>query len=190
MTTSAPTSAPSIPTMHTIAPAFKLPAHSDAESFGSAAWLWMHSNLHKHHPLIALEHTLLPAIRLGQYVLVLEQDATTGVRRPIGYLGWANLSPQAEARYISNPIAGLRSEDWNSGDRMWFTDFIAPFGHAAKVHAIWKPLFAHASGRYMYHRSNERGVQVRQFVGAQVNPADARQWWAQRPMLAVSRQPG
>ena len=174
---------------HIAAPAFNLPAQSDAESFGSSVWLWMHAAKHNNRPIFALEHMLLPAIHLGQYILVLEQSASTGVRRPIGYLGWANLSAEAEARYVQNPITGLTRNDWNSGDRMWFVDFVAPFGHAAKVHSLWKPLLAKSSGRFMYHRSNERGVQVRQFTGAQVSPEEAQQWWAQRPILAVPTSP-
>jgi len=170
---------------HIVAPAFNLPAQSDAESFGSAVWLFMHGGRHNSQPLFALEHTLLPAIQLGQYILVLEKNASNGPGRPVGYLGWANLSAEVEARYVQNPVTGLTRDDWNSGDRMWFTDFIAPFGQAAKVHGIWKPLFASISSRYLYHRSNERGLQVRQFVGAKVAPDTARAWWAQRPILAA-----
>ena len=170
---------------HIIAPAFNLPAQSDAESFGAIVWLWMHSSRHSSHPIYALEQTLLPAVHLGQYILVMKLDAHSGARKPIGYLGWANLSAEAEARYLQNPISGLTRDDWSSGDRMWFIDFVAPFGEAAKVHSLWKPLIAKSSGRFMYHRSNERGIQVRQFTGAQVTPEEARQWWAQRPMLAV-----
>lgn len=176
-------------TTHIVAPAFNLPATSDAESLGVAVWLWMHAPKHNTRPLFALEHGLLPAIHLGQYVLVIEKDTQTGARRPIGYLGWANLSAEAEARYVDNPITGLQRDDWNSGDRMWLIDFVAPFGHAAKVHATWRPLFAKAVVRYMYHRSNERGVQVREITGLQVKPDEARQWWAQRPILAVPRPP-
>jgi cytolysin-activating lysine-acyltransferase len=169
----------------TIAPAFNAPATSDAESFGSAIWLWMQSNKHCDRPLFALKDMLLAPIQLGQYVLVMEHTPHGAGRRPIGYLGWANLSAEAEARYVDNPLTGLRREDWNSGDRMWFIDFVAPLGHAAQVHATWKPLLAHSSGRYMYHRSNERGVQIRKFVGARVSAQEASHWWAQRPVMAV-----
>lgn len=172
-------------TYKVIAPVFNLPAQSDAESFGSVVWLLMHGERHNGQPLFALEHTVLPAIGLGQYVLVLELDAQSGARRPVGYLGWANLSAEAESRYVRNPVSGLTREDWNSGDRMWFTDYATPFGNTSKVHNLWKPLFAKASARFMYHRSNERGVHIRQFTGAQVKPEEARQWWADRPILAA-----
>lgn len=172
-------------TYHVIAPAFNHPAASDAESFGSAVWLWMNATPHSQRPLFALEHMLLPAIRLGQYVLVIEKSSGTGALRPVGYLGWANLSAEAEARYVNKPITGLQSDDWNSGDRMWCIDFMAPFGNASPIYNQWKSLFASASARYLYHRSHERGVQVRQFKGARVTSDQAHQWWATRPILAV-----
>nr|WP_315465325.1 toxin-activating lysine-acyltransferase [uncultured Rhodoferax sp.] len=167
-----------------IAPAFHLPPHSDAEAFGSIAWLWMHGQSHRDMPLAALNQALLPAIHLQQYVLVLDtrQQAAT----PVGYLSWANLSAEAEQRYLHTPLLGLRPEDWNSGDRMWLVDFFAPFGHSAQMLALWKPLLAGISARYMYHRSNERGISVRTFTGARVDPAYARQWWSDRPMLATA----
>jgi hypothetical protein len=45
-------------------------------------------------------------------------------------------------------------------------------------------LFCTANARYLYHRSNERGVRVLNFVGTNVDPAYSRQWWKERPMLA------
>lgn len=168
----------------TIAPAFNLPAHSDAEAFGSVVWLWMHGTNHSNLPLAALNQVLLPAIQLQQYVLILDESQQAA--KPVGYLSWANLSAEAEQRYLHSPNLGLSPEDWNGGDRMWFIDFFAPFGHSAQMLALWKPLFASISARYMYHRSNERGVSVRTFTGARVDPAYARQWWTDRPMLAAA----
>jgi hypothetical protein len=46
---------------------------------------------------------------------------------------------------------------------------------------------ANLSARYVYRRSHERGVIVRTFTGERVDPACARQWWADRPMLAAPR---
>ncbi|MBU0587056.1 MAG: toxin-activating lysine-acyltransferase [Gammaproteobacteria bacterium] len=169
------------------APAFDMPVHSDAEAFGVATWLWMHAKNHREVPLLALDHMLLPAINLRQYVLVLE-EAQHGTR-PIGYLSWANLSAEAESRYLNNPLKGLSNQDWNSGDRMWCIDFFAPFGHSRQVLALCKPFFSKASARYMYHRSHEQGVRVMTFTGPRVDPAYARQWWADRPMMAAPPTP-
>jgi cytolysin-activating lysine-acyltransferase len=158
------------------------PLISEAEYFGSAAWLWMHSPNHRKLPLHALNDLLLPAIRLHQFVLVME--VLEQGSRPIAYFGWANLNAQTESRYIRNPLSGLGPEDWNSGDRMWLTDYFVPFGHIGRVHKLLQSLMCKASLRYLYHRSNERGVRVCTFTGAQVDPAYARQWWIERRMLA------
>lgn len=169
------------------APAFDMPVHSDAEAFGCATWLWMHASKHREMPLLALDHRLLPTISLQQYVLVLEK--TESSTRPIGYLGWANLSAEAESRYLHDPFNGLSNQDWNSGDRMWFVDFFAPFGHSKQLQALCKPFFSGISARYMYHRSHEHGVRVKTVAGSRVAPAYARKWWADRPMLAARPTP-
>ena len=172
-------------TYKVISPACNHPAASDAESFGLATWLWMHAPKHNVRPLYALDQALMPAIELGQYVIVIETNHETGAVRPVGYLSWANLTPEAEARYVQNPIQGLGRGDWNSGERMWLVDFVAPFGHAARVHATWRPLLATSSARFMYHRSHERGVEIRLCIGIRAQPHEARQWWAERPILAA-----
>jgi len=148
-------------TYKVISPACNHPAASDAESLGLATWLWMHAPKHNVRPLYALDHMLMPAIELGQYVIVIETNHETGAVRPVGYLSWGNLSPEAEALYV------------------------APFGHAAMVHATWRPLLATSSARFMYHRSHERGVEIRLCIGIRAQPHEARQWWAERPILAA-----
>ena len=160
---------------------------NDAEIFGSAVWLWMQGPNHRNLPLHALDRLLLPAVRIQQFALVMETDAQT--TRPVGYMAWANLGAQAESRYIASPLYGLNEEDWNSGDRMWCTDFFAPQASPHRVQRVLAPLFARASFRYMSHRSNERGAKVFTFRGAQVDPAYARQWWTDRPMLAYQEPP-
>lgn len=173
------------PRYSVIAPTRQYPAASQAESFGSAVWLLSHSRVHRQQPLWALGRTVLPAIELGQYALVLERGTEASTQRPVGYLSWAMLNPEAEARYVQNPINGLAAADWNSGERLWYVDYVVPFGKVPRIHRIFKSLQSEVSGRYMYHRSHERGVQVRRFSGAGVDRQTARQWWAQRPILAA-----
>ncbi len=168
-----------------IAPAFDLPPRSEAEAFGSATWLWTHSKNHCVVPLLALEDLLLPAIARRQYVIVLKK--TGKVTRPVGYMSWANLSADAESRYLHNSSLGLHGDDWNSGDRMWLIDCFAPFGDVAAVIRLCKPLFARVSARYINHHSNERGLTVRTVTGGKVDRTYAKQWWSERPMLAAKR---
>jgi hemolysin-activating ACP:hemolysin acyltransferase len=69
---------------------------------------------------------------------------------------------------------------------MWFTHCFAPFGDALRIRSLLRPLFDRASARYLCHRSNERGVRVFTFTGSRVAPNYARQWWSERPMLAIN----
>jgi cytolysin-activating lysine-acyltransferase len=164
-----------------IAPALGHPAASSAESFGSAAWLWMHSRQHSDLPLMALNNLLLPSIGLQQYILLLQSDHKG--KRPIAFLCWANLNAQTEKSYIQSTRRGLQSDQWNSGDRMWITDWLTPFGHAPHLHRIAKSLLAKASLRFIAHRGHERGFHIRIRSGAQVEPAHAMDWWRERPLL-------
>lgn len=46
---------------------------------------------------------------------------------PISFVSWAFLDEAAEKRLFDNG-GKLRPEDWNSGDRLWIIDIVAPFG--------------------------------------------------------------
>lgn len=169
------------------APALQPNAHvpSEAELLGSIAWLWMNSPKHRHLPLDALQTLLLPPLRLRQYILVIEELPNGS--RPVAYLGWANLSEAAESRYVADPYNGLQPSDWNSGDRMWLTDYFIPFGNVRPIHKRLEAWMSKASFRYLYHRGQEQGVKVRTFAGAHVDKAYAALWWRDRPMLALSK---
>lgn len=100
---------------------------SEAEVLGATVWLWMHSPMHRDAPLHALPTLLLPIIKRRQYVLVIEND------RPVFFLNWAWLNEEAEARYLTRPSIEMPEADWDSGNRIWFCDWIAPFGHTRDV---------------------------------------------------------
>lgn len=70
---------------------------------------------------LCLPINVLPAIRANQYALL------TRVNYPVAYCSWANLSLENEIKYL-NDVTSLVAEDWTSGDRKWFIDWIAPFG--------------------------------------------------------------
>ena len=165
------------------APTLDRPPHSEAEAFGAAAWLWMQSTDHRTLPLEALQTLLLPPVQAGQYLLV--QARTAQGIQPVAYMAWANLSAEAESRYLAHPLRGLQAADWRSGDRMWVTDWITPFGHAYVLRSLVLQLLPKACFRFMYHRGNERGLRIKTYRGRAVTPAQASQWWQERPMLAT-----
>ena len=144
---------------------------SEAEVFGAAVWPWTQSESHRDAPLHTLKALLLPAIKTQQFVLV-EKGG-----KPVFYLSWANMNAEAERRYMSSPPIFMPEADWNSGDRMWILDWVAPFGHTK----IMKPLvlqhlFANLSMRSLYHRGKSKGLRVMTFHGMAVMPEEKEAW--------------
>ena len=67
-----------------------------------------------------------PPIALNQYRLFRFDNV------PRGLITWARLSAEAERRYVAGEL--LQPRDWQSGDRLWLLDMIAPYrGLAAGI---------------------------------------------------------
>jgi cytolysin-activating lysine-acyltransferase len=154
---------------------------NEAEALGSAVWLWMHSASHRNFPLHTLSALILPALRHRQFLLAFEAG------RPVFYLSWANLSLAAEQRYISQHPLQMPDSDWNSGQRLWFLDLIAPFGQTQKlIRIVRQKVFAGRCARYLYHHGNERGMRIKTFHGSAVFPHEARDWFAHHPVVSTN----
>ncbi|KIH84135.1 toxin-activating lysine-acyltransferase [Pseudomonas batumici] len=149
----------------------------EAQVLGSAVWLWMHSTNHQDAPLHSLSTLLLPAIKKRQFILISEAG------RPVFFLSWLNLSAEAEARYLREPAVCLPPADWDSGDRLWINDWVAPFGHTRCVSSLLRRrLWARRIGRSLYHRGEERGMRVLNFQGIAVPDLEAQAWFATHPL--------
>jgi len=156
---------------------------SEAEMLGAAVWLWMHSEMHRDAPLHVLPVVLLPVIKRCQYVLVQEGD------RPVFFLSWAWMDESAEQRYLHEQVITLPESDWCCGDRMWFRDFIAPFGHASQVfRLVREEIFPHHIARYLWHRGGEKGRRIKTFYGSRVTSDDIRQWKRAHPLSVTIPQ--
>nr|P55124.1 RecName: Full=Leukotoxin-activating lysine-acyltransferase LktC; Short=Leukotoxin C; Short=Toxin-activating protein C [Mannheimia cf. haemolytica]AAA16443.1 PllktC [Mannheimia cf. haemolytica]prf//2117209A phlC gene [Mannheimia cf. haemolytica] len=90
---------------------------------GNITWLWMNSPLHREWSCELLARNVIPAIENQQYMLLIDNDV------PIAYCSWADLSLETEVKYIKD-ISSLTPEEWQSGDRRWIIDWVAPFGHS------------------------------------------------------------
>ena len=169
---------------------------SPMQAFGAVVWLWGHVQEHRDLPLRALPSLVMAPIKHQQYILACAAETTPVAPitsllaagqdlKPVAYVAWANLSAEAESRYLNNPATGLRPEDWTSGERMWFTDFFAPFGHSHAFKQAICQCLPHSCARYLHHRGNERGMRVKTYRGAAVTPDQAHAWWQARPMQAL-----
>lgn len=160
-----------------IAPGLIEQTWNEAEVMGSAVWLWMHSQSLREMPLHTLSSLLLPAIKHRQFILASEGG------RPVFYLSWANLSLDAENRYLRQHRICMPESDWNSGDRMWILEWVAPFGHTrVMTRLLEQQLFASRCARSLYHRGDERGARVMTFRGAAMLHEEARTWFQSHPV--------
>ncbi|MGC4062134.1 MAG: toxin-activating lysine-acyltransferase [Aquabacterium sp.] len=157
---------------------------SQAQCLGSATWLWMHSKSHRDTPLHTLPTLLMPPLLHRQFVIATRSD----LDQPVFYMAWAMLSEEAEARYMRNPPILMQQADWTSGDRMWITDWIAPFGHTqAMARLVLRHLLPRSCMRSLKHHEHrghhgEGAVRVNTFRGRDATQDDARQWWQARPI--------
>lgn len=88
---------------------------------GPVIMLYMQSSHRRYQFISDLEWLLLPPLVSGQCKLYMKQEY------PISFVSWAFLDEAAEKRLFDNG-GKLRPEDWNSGDRLWIIDIVAPFG--------------------------------------------------------------
>ena len=88
---------------------------------GEMVWLYSFSGIHRDWPVGSIHQWLLPAIMHKQYRIYHKG------KKPVGFVTWAWLSREGETAYVRN-TKSLQPKDWKSGDRLWFLDFIAPFG--------------------------------------------------------------
>ncbi|TAN58208.1 MAG: toxin-activating lysine-acyltransferase [Rhodospirillales bacterium] len=92
-----------------------------AEILGDAVWLMSQSPTHKHLFVADLEWLVMPPVMLRQFRLVRGKD------KPQSFVTWANLNEEAEQRLMAGHTR-LKPSDWNSGERAWIVDLVAPFG--------------------------------------------------------------
>lgn len=163
--------------MDVIAPHFVQQQWTEAEVLGSTVWLWMNSNNHHELPLHTLSAALLPAIKARQFIIAFEAS------KPVFFMSWANMSAEAEARYLHTHQLLMAPEDWCSGERMWIIDWVAPFGHTGKMKQflLQRFLSSHCM-RSLYHRSEKCGRRIQHFFGNLVSRQERRLWKQTHPL--------
>lgn len=163
--------------MKIVAPSVSGETVNEAEVLGSVVWLWMHSKAHRNASLHMLSSLLLPAIKTGQFVLACQNET------PVFYTAWGRLSAAAERRYLHNPPECMPVEDWQSGERTWIFDWLAPFGHTrAMTKLLAVQVFPDQCLRALYHHGERTGLRVMRFHGIAVTPEEARLWSGLNPI--------
>lgn len=129
---------------------------------GHITWLWMNSPLHKHWPVHLLTVNVMPALQHQQFFLLMQDNL------PVAYCSWAKLSLDKEVKYILDTNS-LTLEDWISGDRYWFIDWIAPFGHTKDLYKQMRSRFPNQLFRAIHVTENSTEGKVTEFHGSQVD---------------------
>jgi cytolysin-activating lysine-acyltransferase len=94
-------------------------------SLGAMIELMARSPYHRGQPLrryLAVE--ILPPLRLGQARIWFDESGA-----PTAFLTFAWISPAVEAELHASGRA-LRPDEWACGERLFFNDFVAPYGNA------------------------------------------------------------
>ncbi|EFC4527787.1 TPA: toxin-activating lysine-acyltransferase [Escherichia coli] len=144
----------------------------DLEVVGKVAWLWGCSSLHKSWPISIFHNNVLPAIIHKQYVLLMKNDY------PVAWCSWANLSLENEAKYIMDTNS-LVADDWISGDRKWFIDWIAPFGHTSELYMHMREHYPHSLFRAIRVSQQTSTGKVTEFHGGKIDKTVAKKQFIQ-----------
>lgn len=94
---------------------------------GEIAWLYTQSPLHRGLPMLTLDIVAMPALLKEQLWIFRDGD------QPIGAAFWAFCNETVEAKLQDGPLqtqSPLTLDDWQSGDKIWLVDLLAPFANA------------------------------------------------------------
>lgn len=98
----------------------------NARLMGLACGIAMECKEYLSFRLIDIKAWLMPAIKHKQIMCFFD-----GYNNPIGYVTWANLTPDSEQRLLKDPNFLLHESEWDEGGATWIVDCCFPFGGAA-----------------------------------------------------------
>ena len=128
--------------------------------FGKLVWLYTVSPLHAGWPIFSLRQWVLPPIRLGTFRIYHKGE------RPVGFVSWAMFNEETEQKFVRNPT-GLKPSDWNSGERIWLIDCVAPFGDFKGICRDLKhEIFPNEIGRFLRYKRGTDTMRVMYCHGA------------------------
>jgi cytolysin-activating lysine-acyltransferase len=99
---------------------------------GAAVSLLQRSARHRKMPIVSITRWLKPALLLDQFRLFCSQDGNNeGV--PVGFMTWAYLSPEVDARRRVSNRMPLHSTEWCEGHVLWIIDLVTLRGYAKSI---------------------------------------------------------
>jgi cytolysin-activating lysine-acyltransferase len=94
---------------------------------GEVTGLMMASKVHRQLQVRDIADIMLPALNLNQFRIY-----RSASKQPIALVTWAYFSPAVEQAYLGGR-ALLSEAERTSGDILYITDCIAPYGHVKQV---------------------------------------------------------
>lgn len=129
---------------------------------GKVAWLWARSPLHKKWPLSVFAINVIPAIQTNQFALLIKDEL------PVAFCSWASLDLECEVKYI-NDVTSLYAKDWMSGERKWFIDWIAPFGHNMELYKYMRKKYPYELFRAIRLDESSKTGKIAEFHGGGID---------------------
>ncbi|WP_404404524.1 toxin-activating lysine-acyltransferase [Pelagibacterium halotolerans] len=143
----------------------RMPAAKLAQLQGEALDLFRASERHRDATISEFSVSILPAIHFDQFRIY--RDA----KRPVGWVSWAFMTADEGRGYMAGNF-DFQISTWIGGDYLWFIDFIAPYGHAAKIaEDLRSNVFPDKIGFAPDLDAANGSKRVRKFYGARVKGA-------------------
>ncbi len=141
----------------------EFPSQEQLKGMGDLCFLFLRSPNAKSLSVDGLRRTLEPAVDNG-YMAIMRQDGV-----PRAAITWAFLSEETEARFLA--LEPLASKDWNTGNRLWLMDVIAPYGQgsAAKMIRYWHDSLQPDAREYRFVRPGKMPGAARTYVARRLN---------------------
>lgn len=97
-------------------------------NLGHCFHLLAHSNVHKQFNLAGyMDVEICPANWRCQLRVYINDE-----KHPVGFVTWAKVNESSKQALIDYSRA-LYYEEWNSGDHLFFNDFVAPWGGVKEI---------------------------------------------------------
>ncbi|WP_354265987.1 toxin-activating lysine-acyltransferase [Bradyrhizobium sp. I1.7.5] len=120
---------------------------------GELLYLMACSRVHQRYRIEEIGRLILPAINRMNFRVYRTKAG------PVGLVTWARLDDEASAAFAAGGT--LRVEEFDRGNNLWVLDFIAPFGHAAKILADLRDNVFRDATRVRAVRRDETGTVLR-----------------------------
>lgn len=144
---------------------------------GEVTWLMAQSELHRDWPIASVMQWVLPALMYNQYRLYRRGG------KPVGYVSWARLSAEVESLYVRDP-SSLQPADWQSGDRIWLIDWLAPDGGTFTIARDLKHnIFPNDVGRALRWKRSSDTLKIFYLHGQ--NALDKARDWERNPTVEL-----